>query len=56
MFEDGPVRDEIMARTPAPELERDPERKGIAVLVRVDRLEEAFGRVSQRREPAEAVS
>jgi predicted pyridoxine 5'-phosphate oxidase superfamily flavin-nucleotide-binding protein len=50
LHEEGPVRDEIMARSPEPELARDPERKGIGVLIRVDRLEEAFGRISQRRD------
>lgn len=50
LHEEGPVRDEIMARSPEPELAMDPERKGIGVLIRVDRLEEAFGRISQRRD------
>lgn len=50
LHEDGPVRDQILARTPAAELERDPDRRGVGVLIRVDRLEEAFGGVSQRRE------
>jgi hypothetical protein len=35
---------------PGPELEKDLERKGIGVLIRVDRVEEAFAGVSQRRE------
>jgi hypothetical protein len=38
-----------MARTPAPELEKDPDRQGIGVLIQVDRLVEPFGGVSQRR-------
>jgi len=50
LHEDGPIRHQILARTPAPELERDPERRGIGVLIRVDRLVEAFGGVSQERE------
>jgi predicted pyridoxine 5'-phosphate oxidase superfamily flavin-nucleotide-binding protein len=54
LFEDGPVREQIMARTPEPELNRDPERQGIGVLIRVDRLVEAFGGVTQERERTEA--
>ncbi|MDO8613554.1 MAG: pyridoxamine 5'-phosphate oxidase family protein [Dehalococcoidia bacterium] len=50
LHEEGPVRDEIMARSPEPELAMDPERKGVGVLIRIDRLEEAFGRISQRRD------
>jgi general stress protein 26 len=49
LHEDGPLRDQIMAKTPEAELNRDPERNGIGVLIRVDRLVEAFGRVSQQR-------
>lgn len=53
LYEDGPVRDQIMARVPQAELDRDPERKGLGALIRVDRLEEAFGGVSQRRDAVE---
>ena len=49
LHEDGPVREQIMAKTPEAELSRDLERKGIGVLIRVDRLVEAFGQVSQQR-------
>lgn len=55
LYEDGPVREQIMAHTPQGELDRDPERKGIGVLIRVDRLEEAFGGVTQLRDGVEAV-
>jgi predicted pyridoxine 5'-phosphate oxidase superfamily flavin-nucleotide-binding protein len=54
LFENGPVREQIMARTPEPELARDPERQGVGVLIRVDRLVEAFGGVTQQRESAAA--
>ena len=47
---DGAVREQVMERTIAAELERDPERKGIAVLIRVDRIEDPFGSGSHRRE------
>jgi predicted pyridoxine 5'-phosphate oxidase superfamily flavin-nucleotide-binding protein len=53
LHEDGPVREQIMARVPEPELARDPEGTGIGVLIRVDRLVEAFGGVSQQRDGAE---
>jgi predicted pyridoxine 5'-phosphate oxidase superfamily flavin-nucleotide-binding protein len=35
---DGPVREQVMARTVQAELDRDPERTGVGVLVRVDRI------------------
>ncbi len=48
LHERGSLRDQIMARTISAELERDPERKGVGVLVRVDRV---TGRdVNQQRE------
>jgi len=50
LHEDGPIREQVMAKTPPPELEKDPERKGIGVLIQVDRLMEPFGGVSQKRE------
>lgn len=34
----GPLRDEVMARVVQPELERDPERTGYAVMVKVDKV------------------
>ena len=50
LHEDGAIREQIMFRTPAPELEKDPQRQGIGVLIRVDRLVEPFGGVKQERE------
>jgi hypothetical protein len=48
LHDSGPLREQIMARTHPAELERDPERKGIAVLIRIDR---AVGSgVDQRRD------
>lgn len=38
---EGEVRDAIMAKTVQLELDRDPERKGAAVLIRVDRVMQA---------------
>ena len=49
VHEAGPVRDEVMGRTVAPELDRDPDRQGIAVLVRVDSVTELSGNVLMRR-------
>jgi len=50
LHEGDAVRDQVMARIPELELNMDPERKGIAVLVRVDRLQEAFGQVTASRD------
>src|SRR5712692_8623627 len=50
LYEDGSIREQVMERTVAAELDRDPERKGIAVLIRVDRVEDPFGEGGQRRE------
>lgn len=48
LYRDGPVREQIMRRTVQAELERDPERNGVAVLIRVDKV---LGRgMSQQRE------
>jgi pyridoxine/pyridoxamine 5'-phosphate oxidase len=38
LLRDGDVREGIMARTFQPELDRDPERKGVAVLIRVNKV------------------
>jgi hypothetical protein len=46
LLRDGEVREGIMARTYQPELDRDPERKGVAVLIRVDKVS---GTTSQQR-------
>jgi len=44
----GEPRDRVLARTIPAEFERDPERKGVAVVIRVDRVSGAG--VEQRRE------
>lgn len=49
VYDDGSLREQVMARTIEAELERDPERKGAAVVVRVDRVIEA-GKEIMRRE------
>ena len=47
VHESGPVREQIMARVIAPELERDPERKGFGVLVKVDSVSDVFKQMAQ---------
>jgi nitroreductase len=46
----GPLREQVLARIVAPELNRDPERKGVAVLVRVDLVMTLGGQVLQQRD------
>ncbi len=48
LLKDGPVRQQIMDRTVEFELSRDPERKGVAVLVRIDKILQV-GQVVQER-------
>jgi predicted pyridoxine 5'-phosphate oxidase superfamily flavin-nucleotide-binding protein len=48
LHDSGELRDKVMARTVQAELDRDPERKGVAVIIRVDRV--AGSGVEQRRE------
>jgi len=38
VYKEGPLRDQVMARTVQAELDRDPERKGFAVIVKVDKV------------------
>ena len=45
----GFVREDVMSRTVDSELERDPERLGVAVLVRVTKISELSGAVLQER-------
>ena len=45
----GETREAVMGRTIQLELDRDPERKGVAVVIRVDRVLEA-GKETMRRE------
>ena len=47
---DGPVRDDVMSRTVQAELDRDPERLGVAVVVRLDSIGELSGNVLQQRD------
>jgi uncharacterized protein len=38
VHKDGALREEVMRRTVQAELDRDPERKGVAVIVKVDKV------------------
>jgi general stress protein 26 len=49
LHEQGALRDQVMARTVKAELEKDPERRGAAVIIRVDRVTNLAGEVLQSR-------
>jgi predicted pyridoxine 5'-phosphate oxidase superfamily flavin-nucleotide-binding protein len=50
IHESGDIRDDVMSRTVQAELDRDPERLGVAVLVKIDEITELSGNVLQSRE------
>ncbi|NIO07169.1 MAG: hypothetical protein GTO40_03910 [Deltaproteobacteria bacterium] len=47
--ESGPVRDQVMARVVKPELDKDPERTGLAVVIRLNKVTTISGQVLQSR-------
>ncbi|HKY07210.1 MAG TPA: pyridoxamine 5'-phosphate oxidase family protein [Candidatus Binatia bacterium] len=47
--ESGPIRDQVMSRTVKEELDKDPERKGAAVVIRLDKITNMGGQVLQSR-------
>ena len=49
----GPVREEVMRRTLQAELDQDPERQGVAVLLRLNRIADLLGNVLQQRDEEE---
>lgn len=49
IHQQGPIREQVMARTVKDELDKDPERKGAAVLIRVDKITNLAGQVLQSR-------
>ena len=53
VYQEGDLRSAIMDRTVQFELDRDPERKGAAVLIRIDRVLQA-GQVLMERETSPA--
>jgi hypothetical protein len=50
VYKTGPIREQIMARTIQAELDRDPERKGYGVVIRVDKVTDLAGQVLQQRD------
>src|SRR5581483_12436201 len=50
MYDSGEMRDRVMAKVVQPELDRDPERKGSAVVIRIDKVIEGFGGETLTRE------
>ena len=50
IHESGAIRDEVMRRTVQAELDRDPDRQGVAILIRVDQVGELSGNVLQQRD------
>ena len=49
IHESGPLREQVMARVVKAELEKDPERKGLAVIIRVNKVTNLAGEVLQTR-------
>ena len=49
VYHEGPIREQVMARVVQPELDRDPQRQGVAVVVQVDRILSVTGEVLQQR-------
>ena len=49
VHESGPVREKVRAMVVPAELEKDPENKGIAVLIHVDRIGDLGGKTLQSR-------
>ena len=47
---DGAAREDVMSRVVQAELDRDPDRKGVAVIVRLDRIETMAGEVMMSTE------
>lgn len=50
VYRDGEVRDRVMARVVQAELDRDPDRKGFAVVIRLNRIMTMGGDVVQQRD------
>ena len=49
VHEAGAIRDQVMARTVPAELEKDPDRKGAAVVIKLDKVTNMGGQVLQSR-------
>lgn len=49
IHEDGAIREKVMGRVVKDELDKDPERKGLAVIIRVEKVTNLAGEVLQTR-------
>ena len=49
LHEGGAIRDQVMARTVKDELDKDPERKGAAVVIKLDKITNMGGQVLSSR-------
>jgi general stress protein 26 len=49
VHQNGATREQVMARTVKDEIDKDPERKGAAVVIRVDKVTNLAGQVLQAR-------
>ena len=54
LYSEGPIRRKILPRVVTPEMEKDVNRTGYAVLIRVDKVIDVTGEVLQEREPEPA--
>ena len=50
LYPDGPIRDQVMARVVQRELDSDPDRQGIAVVIKLNRIMTMAGEVLQQRD------
>lgn len=50
VYEEGAIRNNVMHRTVQAELDRDPDRLGAAVLVKIDQITDLAGNILQQRE------
>ena len=49
VHQDGTIREQVMSRTVKDEIDKDPERKGAAVVIRVSKVTNLAGQVLQSR-------
>ncbi|MCH8939672.1 MAG: pyridoxamine 5'-phosphate oxidase family protein [Chloroflexi bacterium] len=49
VHESGEIREKVKGQTPQPELDRDPDDKGFAILVKVDRITDLGGNIIQQK-------
>ena len=50
IYESGEIREKVKGQTPQPELDRDPDDKGVAILVKVDRITDLGGNTIQQKD------